>query len=124
MADRELAVTDAQISKAGCRKDLRSSTSTDGLKAVDTVYLEMSTFTEQQSPVPLLLGYQIINQPHLCQADKVREPIELGHFCYPVGTKMQKLEACETRQVSQAPQPVVSEVQSAKPRHAGKTARV
>ena len=55
----------------------------------------MPTLTEQQGPVPLLLGYQIVNQPHLCQADKVGQTIELGHFCDPVGTEMQKLEAGE-----------------------------
>lgn len=54
-------------------------------------YLELPAFTQQQSSVPLLLGHQIIHQPHFCQADEVCEPIKLCDLSDSVGAEVKKL---------------------------------
>ena len=73
-------------------------------------YLDMLTFAEEQSPVPLLLGYQVVSQPNLCQADKVGQSVKLGHLRDFVRAKMQELKASEVGKVCKAPQPVAPQV--------------
>ena len=73
-------------------------------------HLEMSTFAEKQSPVPLLLGHQIVCQPHLCQTDQVGQSIKLGHVRDSIRGKVQELKASEVGEVCKAPQPVVPQM--------------
>lgn len=70
----------------------------------------MLTFAEEQSPVPLLLGHQVVSQPNFCQADKVGQSVKLGHLRDPVRAKMQEMKASKVGQVCKAPQPVVPQV--------------
>lgn len=73
-------------------------------------YLNVLTFAEQQSPVPLLLGYQVVSQPDFCQADKVGQSVKLGHLRDSVRGKVQELKAGKVGKVCKAPQPVVPQV--------------
>lgn len=92
---------------------IQHSTSTgSNLPAGRCDHLEIATFAEEQSPVPLLLGHQVVSQPHLRQADEVGQSIKFGHFRDSVRAKMQELKASEVGQVSQAPQPVMTQVQA------------